>query len=95
MARGAITGLAVAQAGAAHLGHLVRRKPAPGEVDARQAEHEAELGRILFGALNQLKGTALKASQLLSMEASLLPEGAPRVGARLPPGHATQPSPGA
>jgi predicted unusual protein kinase regulating ubiquinone biosynthesis (AarF/ABC1/UbiB family) len=82
IARGAITGLAVAQAGVAHLGHLVRRKPAPGEVDTRQAEHEAELGRILFGALNQLKGTALKASQLLSMEASLLPEGVRRELAR-------------
>ena len=33
------------------------------------------MGRILFAALNQLKGTALKASQLLSMELGFLPEG--------------------
>ena len=75
VARGAITGLAVARAGAAHLGHLVRKSSSPDEAEALQAEHEAELGRILFRALNQLKGTALKASQLLSLEASLLPEG--------------------
>ncbi len=80
LARGAITSLAVARAGVAHLGHRVRGKPV--QDDPRQAAHEAELGRILFHALNQLKGTALKASQLLSMEASLLPEGVRRELAR-------------
>ena len=38
-----------------------------------QDEHDAELGRILFKALNQLKGCALKVSQILSMEADFLP----------------------
>ncbi|MCZ4279849.1 AarF/ABC1/UbiB kinase family protein [Kiloniella laminariae] len=37
--------------------------------------HEEDIGRTLFKALNQLKGTALKASQILSMEAEILPEG--------------------
>ena len=76
LSRGAIAGMAVARAGLAHLGHkaqsLTRNESQ--QTQARQA-HEAELGRILFAALNQLKGTALKASQLLSMELGVLPEG--------------------
>lgn len=75
LARGTITGLAVAQAGIVHLGYLARNRSDEEASEAQQARHEAELGRILFRALNRLKGTALKASQLLSMEAGLLPEG--------------------
>ena len=75
LARGTITGLAVAQAGIAHLGYLARKRSDAEASEAQQARHEAELGRILFRALNRLKGTALKASQLLSMEVGLLPEG--------------------
>ena len=76
LSRGAIVGMAVARAGLTHLGHKAKsmtRDDATTE-QARVA-HEAELGRILFAALNQLKGTALKASQLLSMELGFLPEG--------------------
>ncbi len=76
LARGAIAGMAVARAGAAHISHRAQalgRSQAQAE-QARLA-HEAKLGRILFSALNQLKGTALKASQLLSLELGLLPEG--------------------
>ncbi len=76
LSRGAIAGMAVARAGLAHLGHKAQSLTRD---DARQAQartaHEAELGRILFAALNQLKGTALKASQLMSMELGFLPEG--------------------
>lgn len=65
----------MARAGVAHLGHKARGLT---RSDAQQAlaraEHEAALGRILFSALNQLKGCALKASQLLSMELGFLPE---------------------
>ncbi len=76
LSRGAIAGVAVARAGLAHLGHKVQSLTRD-EAQAAQARtaHEAELGRILFAALNQLKGTALKASQLLSMELGFLPEG--------------------
>lgn len=76
LARGAIAGMAVARAGLARLNHkakAITRDDA--HTEQAQAEHEAELGRILFAALNQLKGTALKASQLLSMELGFLPEG--------------------
>jgi predicted unusual protein kinase regulating ubiquinone biosynthesis (AarF/ABC1/UbiB family) len=76
LSRGAIAGMAVARAGIAHLGHKAQSLTRD---DAQQAQartaHEAELGRILFAALNQLKGTALKASQLMSMELGFLPEG--------------------
>ncbi len=76
LSRGAIAGVAVARAGLAHLGHKAQSltRDADQQAQARTA-HEAELGRIFFAALNQLKGTALKASQLLSMEMGFLPEG--------------------
>ncbi len=75
LSRGAIAGMAVARAGLAHLGHKAQSltRDEAQQAQARTA-HEAELGRILFAALNQLKGTALKASQLMSMELGFLPE---------------------
>ncbi|MFZ6642167.1 ABC1 kinase family protein [Undibacterium sp. TC4M20W] len=76
LGRTAITGLALAQAGASKLGHKARQMlRSDDDKQAAQEKHEAELGRILFKALNQLKGSALKVSQLLSMEADFLPEG--------------------
>ena len=74
--RSAIAGVAVARVGLAQLGHkaqLLARSEA--QTVLATADHEAKLGRILFSALNQLKGTALKASQLLSMELGFLPDG--------------------
>jgi predicted unusual protein kinase regulating ubiquinone biosynthesis (AarF/ABC1/UbiB family) len=74
--RSAISGLALAHAGITHIGHRARQLTRDdGDKDAARDQHEAELGRILFRALNQLKGTALKVSQLLSMEADFLPAG--------------------
>jgi predicted unusual protein kinase regulating ubiquinone biosynthesis (AarF/ABC1/UbiB family) len=77
LARGAITGVAAARIGLAHIGHRVGTPS-----QQAKAEHEAALGRILFGALAQLRGTALKVSQMLSMHPSLLPEGVRRELAR-------------
>lgn len=77
LARSAITGVAAARIGLARIGHSVRT---PSE--QAQADHEAALGRILYGALGQLRGTALKVSQMLSMHPSLLPEGVRRELAR-------------
>lgn len=79
LARGAITGLAAARIGVAQLGQKAR---SPAARARAQAEHEAAVGRILFGALGQLRGTALKASQLLSMHPGVLPEGVRRELAR-------------
>lgn len=76
LARTAVTSLAVVRAGISHLGHRARKLTQTTEQKVEtQSRHEEELGRILFGALNQLKGTALKVSQMLSMEAEILPEG--------------------
>ncbi|MFI8616704.1 ABC1 kinase family protein [Acidovorax sp. NPDC077693] len=77
LARGAITSVAAARIGLARIGHSVRT---PSE--QVQADHEAALGRILFGALGQLRGTALKVSQMLSMHPGLLPDGVRRELAR-------------
>ncbi len=74
--RSAISGMALAHAGITHIGHKARQLTRDdGDKLVAQDQHEAELGRILFRALNQLKGTALKLSQLLSMEADFLPAG--------------------
>ncbi|MFA6069048.1 hypothetical protein AKG95_23640 [Janthinobacterium lividum] len=76
LSRGAIVGMAVARAGLTHLGHKAKSMTRDdAKTEQARVEHGAELGRILFAALNQLKGTALKASQLLSMELGFLPEG--------------------
>ncbi len=75
IARSAIAGVAVARVGAAHLQHKAQSLGrSPVDVAQASAQHEAKLGRILFGALSQLRGTALKASQLLSIELGFLPE---------------------
>lgn len=76
VARSTIAGVAVVRVGMAQLGHKAQSLARSEAQTALATEdHEAKLGRILFSALNQLKGTALKASQLLSMELGLLPEG--------------------
>ena len=74
--RGAISGVALAQAGVARIGHQARKLTRSASDDeAAQLRFEADLGRILFRALNQLKGTALKVSQVLSAHAEFLPAG--------------------
>ncbi len=79
LARTSISGLALAHAGIVRLGHQARQVTrTEAEKATAQTEYETELGRILFRALNQLRGTALKLSQLLSMEAGFLPEGVRR-----------------
>lgn len=72
--RSAITGIALAHAGVSRLGHKAKQSlRSPAKQVQAQEQHDAELGRILFKALNQLKGCALKVSQILSMEADFLP----------------------
>jgi len=76
LARSAITGLTAAKVGIKHVAHKSRRALS-NQVNGEEGQHahEVELGKLLFGALSQLRGTALKVSQMLSMEANLLPEG--------------------
>ncbi len=78
--RSAAIGLTATKVGLRHLGHVGKKKIIAGhsspELDeAARTKHEEDIGKTLFKALNQLKGTALKASQILSMEADILPEG--------------------
>ncbi|RED48150.1 ABC1 kinase family protein [Aestuariispira insulae] len=70
LARSASMGLAATRIGLKQLDRKGR-----GSSAEQQLDHEREIGKILFGALNQLKGTALKASQILSMEVDFLPRG--------------------
>ncbi|MDR3367571.1 AarF/ABC1/UbiB kinase family protein [Rhodoferax sp.] len=76
LARSAIVGVAVARAGVAQLTHATRQRVrAQASTPSTQEAHDETLGRIAFTALNQLKGVALKASQLLSLDVGLVPEG--------------------
>ena len=76
LARSAIVGVAVARVGAVQLAHATRQRlPSTDAADLKQQAHDEALGHIAFAALNQLKGVALKASQLLSLDIGLLPEG--------------------
>ncbi len=72
LARSMVAGVAAARVGAEQVRHRLRAEPTRTE---QQGEHEAEIGRLLFETLSQLRGTALKASQVLSMYTGLLPEG--------------------
>ncbi len=60
--------------GAKHL-HYLGKKKLSSNTKKLQQDHEEEIGKILFKGLSQMRGTALKASQLLSLESDLLPEG--------------------
>ena len=74
LARSSVAGFALAKAGVARIGRQARKITLGAEAQAEaQDQFEAQLGRIMFGALNQLKGTALKVSQLLSAHADFLP----------------------
>lgn len=74
LARSGVAGLALAQAGVARIGRQARKMTLGADAQAAaQEKFEADLGRIMFRALNQLKGTALKVSQLLSAHADFLP----------------------
>ncbi len=85
LARGGVAGLALAQAGVARIGRQARKITLGADAQAAaQEKFEADLGRIMFRALNQLKGTALKVSQLLSAHADFLP---PAVRAELAKGN--------
>lgn len=73
LARASKTALKMAGQQVSH----VATQPLRSKTDKDQAQkvHEAELGETLFQGLAMMKGTALKAAQLVSMELDLLPEG--------------------
>jgi len=73
--RSSITGFTAAKIGLKHVGYKTRSLLLNSEKKASlKLSHEKEIGQLIFTVLSQLKGTALKVSQLLSMEADILPE---------------------
>lgn len=74
--RGMIAGVGAAKTGVKHLSYISRvALSAPDRREALRVSHEMEIGRLIFCVLSQLRGTALKISQILSTEAEFLPEG--------------------
>lgn len=73
--RASITGLTAAKIGIKHASYRARTLiSTDSRKDKLKKDHEENLGKLIFSVLSQLKGTALKVSQLLSMEADILPK---------------------
>lgn len=75
LARAKVAGAAAVKLGIGQLGHRVKRPflSESGRQEARAALDDRNAS-LLFDALSQLRGTALKAAQMLSLEVELLPE---------------------
>lgn len=72
--RSALTGIMAAKIGVKHAGYKARSLlTKPKNEQASKLRHEEEIGDIIFSVLTKLRGTALKVSQILSMEADILP----------------------
>ena len=75
LTRSAIAGIAATKIGFKHIGYKTRQAISATPIDQQpQQEHEEKIGEIIFSVLSQLRGTAVKLSQLLSMEADILPK---------------------
>lgn len=73
--RGSIVGATAARVGVKTAGHLGKRPfLSPQKRLVADLEHDQQIARLVFDALSVLRGTALKAAQLLAMESELLPE---------------------
>ncbi|MFT5758196.1 MAG: putative unusual protein kinase regulating ubiquinone biosynthesis (AarF/ABC1/UbiB family) [Alteromonadaceae bacterium] len=73
--RSAIAGLAVTKLGLKHVSYKARNalnKKTNTEIS--QQRHEEQMGELIFSLLSQLRGTAIKISQQLSMETQILPK---------------------
>ncbi|NQZ33311.1 MAG: AarF/ABC1/UbiB kinase family protein [Oceanospirillaceae bacterium] len=76
LARTAITGIAASKIAATLALQSTKKRLINADIsESQQRQNEREIGKLMFSALSQLRGTALKVSQILSMEADLLPEG--------------------
>ena len=75
LARSSVAGLAVMKVGISELGHKVKRPFLSKENKKKdKASMDDKNAKILFQALTQLRGTALKVAQMLGMEQGLLPD---------------------
>ena len=75
LTRSAITGMAVTKIGLKHIGYKTRHALSANPISGQPLqEHEEQIGELIFTVLSQLRGTAVKLSQLLSMEADIVPK---------------------
>ncbi|MEJ2619786.1 MAG: AarF/ABC1/UbiB kinase family protein [Candidatus Thiodiazotropha sp.] len=75
LARSRLAGGAIIKAGGRHLSHIARRPFMNSErFNEDRARLDEQTAEIIFDALSQLRGTALKLAQMLSMDSHLLPE---------------------
>jgi len=73
--RTGVAALAAAKIGVRQLGHLTKRPFLSNEAKQQQTNDTDEANAdVLFQALVQLRGTALKVAQMLSLETDVLPE---------------------
>ena len=82
--RSVIAGAAATKIGLKHAGYKARKafsanidtakSSATKNAGQSQQQHEEQIGELVFTVLSQLRGTAIKLSQLLSMETDILPE---------------------
>lgn len=74
LARAGVAGTTAVRLGLNHLGHHIKR-PFLADRSGQQARDSLDErnARLIFNALSQLRGTALKAAQMLCMEVDVLP----------------------
>lgn len=75
LARSRIAGATVMKVGASHLAHRIKRPFLSQEKHQENKELlDDKNARLLFNALTQLRGTALKLAQMIGMDQGILPE---------------------
>ncbi|MCG7933331.1 MAG: AarF/ABC1/UbiB kinase family protein, partial [Candidatus Thiodiazotropha taylori] len=75
LARTRLASGAMLKAGGKHLSHIARRPFMSSESSQqKKAQLDQQTAEILFKALSQLRGTALKLAQMLSLDNHYLPE---------------------
>ncbi len=73
--RSGLAAMTAARVGARQLSHVAKRPFLSAENrDQHEQETDAANAKVIFNALTQLRGTALKIAQMLSMETDMLPE---------------------
>ena len=73
--RSGIIGLTTARAGMKKIGHIAKQPFIPEEKkDDETNRNDEEIAELIFKSLSNLRGTALKAAQMISLEMELIPE---------------------
>lgn len=75
LSRATKTAVTTAHIGLKHAAHVSKKPFSTKQQNAqRKAMHEQDVGKILINTLMQLRGTALKIAQMMSMELDMLPD---------------------